>query len=116
MVYQVGRPAILDGNRFLPLIGIPIAKMLFSRTLFADCDPEPFTVATWMLKSLTTSPDRSAAARGCSAFRVTLLVAIARIPFPKRQIPADRKHTSRAGRRHLFSIGQRCPSGSRSSG
>src|ERR1700753_1276585 len=66
MVYQVGRPAIFDGKRFLPLMGTPIAKILFSRTLLADCDPEPLTVATWMLKSLTTSPDRPAAARGCS--------------------------------------------------
>src|ERR1700733_14897119 len=88
MVNQVGRPAIFDGKRFLPLIGTPIAKMLFSRTLFADWDPEPLTVATWMLKSLTTSPDRPAAPRGCSAFRVTSLVAIERIPFPKRQISA----------------------------
>ena len=32
---------MFDGKRFLPLMGIPIAKMLFSRTLFADCDPEP---------------------------------------------------------------------------
>jgi hypothetical protein len=31
---------------------------------------------------LTTSPDRPAAARGCSVFRVTSLVAIDRIPSP----------------------------------
>src|ERR1700752_1430444 len=117
MVYQVGRPAMLEGKRFLPLMGIPIAKMLFSRTLFADCDPEPLTVATWMLKSLTTSPDGPAAARDCSAFRVTLLlVAIEGIPFPKRQIPAGPGRASRPSYRHLFSIGQRCPSDSRGSG
>jgi len=28
-------------------------KMLRSRTALADCDPEPFTVAIWMEKSLT---------------------------------------------------------------
>ena len=54
MVYQVGSPAMFDGKRFLPLTGTPIPKMLFSRTLLADCDPEPFTVATLMLKSFTT--------------------------------------------------------------
>src|SRR5271163_697130 len=53
IVYQVGRPAMFDGKRFLPLTGIPIPKMLLSKTLFADCEPEPLTVATWMLKSLT---------------------------------------------------------------
>src|SRR5690349_17683372 len=51
MVYHVGRPAMLEGNRFLPETGTPIWKMLRSSTVFADCDPEPFTVATWMLKS-----------------------------------------------------------------
>src|SRR6185437_8534550 len=54
MVYQVGSPAMFDGNRFLPETGIPMRKMLRSSTLFADCEPEPLTVATWMLKSLTT--------------------------------------------------------------
>src|ERR1700728_538916 len=52
MVYQVGRPAILEGKRFLPLTGTPIAKMLRNRILLADWDPEPWTVAIWMLKSL----------------------------------------------------------------
>jgi hypothetical protein len=28
--------------------------MLFSKTLLADCEPEPFTVATLMLKSFVT--------------------------------------------------------------
>src|ERR1700729_3886751 len=54
MVYQVGNPAMLEGKRFFPLTGIPIPKMLLSRTRLADCEPEPFTVATWMLKSLMT--------------------------------------------------------------
>src|SRR5271157_3411394 len=51
---QVGCPAILEGKRFFPLAGTPIPKMLFSRTLLADCEPEPFTVATLMLKSFVT--------------------------------------------------------------
>src|SRR5271163_3948608 len=57
MVYQVGKPAMLEGKRFFPLTGMPIAKMLLSRTRFADCDPDPLTVATWMLKSLMTRLD-----------------------------------------------------------
>src|SRR5437763_1319796 len=28
--------------------------MVRRSTVFADCEPEPFTVATWMLRSLTT--------------------------------------------------------------
>ena len=46
IVYQVGSPAMFDGNRFFPLTGTPIPKMLFSSTLLADCEPDPFTVAT----------------------------------------------------------------------
>src|SRR5215471_7072282 len=37
--------------------------MLRSRTVLADCDPEPFTVATWILKSFTLRrPSRVCAA------------------------------------------------------
>src|SRR6266704_6035774 len=53
MVNHVGRPAMFDGNMFLPLTGTPIWKMDRIRTLFEDCEPEPLTVATWMVKSLT---------------------------------------------------------------
>src|SRR5437588_1347923 len=53
MVNQVGRPAMLDGNMFFPLTGTPIWKIERIRTLFDDCDPEPLTVATWMVQSLT---------------------------------------------------------------
>ncbi len=56
MVYQVGRPAMLDGKRFLPETGTPIWKILRSNTVLADCEPDPFTVATCMLKSFTTRP------------------------------------------------------------
>src|SRR5947209_4704971 len=52
MVNQVGRPAMLEGNMFFPLTGTPIWKMERIRTLFDDCDPEPLTVATWMVQSL----------------------------------------------------------------
>jgi hypothetical protein len=54
MMYQVGCPAMFEGKRFFPLTGTPISKMLFSKTLLADCEPEPFTVATLMLKSFVT--------------------------------------------------------------
>ena len=53
MVNQVGSPAMFEGNRFLPLTGMPIWKMARSSTLLAVWLPEPLTVATWMLKSLT---------------------------------------------------------------
>src|SRR5262245_4430926 len=54
MVNQVGSPAMFEGNRFLPLTGIPIWKMARSRMVLAVWLPEPLTVATVMLKSLTT--------------------------------------------------------------
>jgi hypothetical protein len=55
MVNQVGNPAMFEGKRFFPLTGIPIWKMARISTLLADWLPEPLTVATCMLKSLTTS-------------------------------------------------------------
>src|SRR5881296_1719256 len=54
MVNQVGSPAMFDGNRFLPLTGIPIWKIARRSTVLAVWLPEPLTVATWMLKSLMT--------------------------------------------------------------
>src|SRR5438445_9247034 len=53
MVNHVGNPAMFDGNMFFPLTGTPIWKMERINTLFEDCDPDPLTVATWMVKSLT---------------------------------------------------------------
>src|SRR5438552_10214782 len=53
MVNQVGRPAMFEGNMFLPLTGTPIWKMERIKTLFDDCDPDPLTVATWIVQSLT---------------------------------------------------------------
>ena len=50
---------MLEGKRFFPLTGTPIPKMLFSRTLLADCEPEPFTVATLMLKSFDDALPRA---------------------------------------------------------
>src|SRR5689334_15603405 len=54
MVYHVGRPAMFEGNRFLPETGTPIWKIVRNKTVLADCEPDPLTVATWRLKSLTT--------------------------------------------------------------
>ena len=45
IVYHVGSPAIFDGKRFFPETGTPMRKMLRRRTLLADCEPEPLTVA-----------------------------------------------------------------------
>jgi hypothetical protein len=45
-VYQVGSPAMFEGNMFFPEIGTPIWKMLRNKTVFELCDPDPFTVAT----------------------------------------------------------------------
>ena len=80
---------MLDGKRFLPLTGTPMPKILFSRTLLADCDPEPFTVATWMLKSLTMRLDAEycCVSEPCCVddalvvLRTTSPVAIWRDPF-----------------------------------
>src|SRR5690606_5023978 len=53
MVYHVGKPLMLDGNRFLPLTGIPIRNSDRINTSFEVWLPEPFLVATISAKSLT---------------------------------------------------------------
>ncbi len=45
---------MLEGKMFLPLTGIPMRKIARIRIALADWLPEPFTVAIWRLKSLTT--------------------------------------------------------------
>ena len=44
---------MFDGNRFLPDTGMPIWKSDRMRIRLAVWLPEPLTVATWMLNSLT---------------------------------------------------------------
>jgi hypothetical protein len=53
MVYQVGSPWILEGNRFFPETGIPILKRALSSVTLAVWLPEPFTVPMVIEKSLT---------------------------------------------------------------
>src|SRR5512147_3030934 len=54
MVYQVGSPAMFEGKRFFPETGTPIWNSVRSSTMFALCEPDPFTVATCRLMSLIT--------------------------------------------------------------
>lgn len=42
----------MDGNMFFEEQGIPILKIALKRILFAEALPEPFSVATQMLRSL----------------------------------------------------------------
>ena len=52
-MYHVGRPEIFEGNRFLPLTGIPMSNSVCKRIRFADCEPVPFAVAIFIVKSFT---------------------------------------------------------------
>jgi hypothetical protein len=45
---------MFEGNIFFPETGMPIWKIARIITLLAVWLPDPFTVAIWMLKSLTT--------------------------------------------------------------
>src|ERR1041385_77651 len=54
MVNHVGSPAMFEGNMFFPETGTPIWTMERIRTVLAVWLPELLTVATSMLKSLTT--------------------------------------------------------------
>src|SRR5262245_3788040 len=77
MVYQVGRPAMLDGKRFLPLTGMPILKNARIRVLLAVWLPEPLTVAATIAKSLTIG-SRAArlAPRELASVSITLIVLL----------------------------------------
>src|ERR1051326_859048 len=72
IVNHVGRPAMFDGNMFLPLTGTPIWKMERIRTLFDDCEPEPLTVAQRMVRSLSIG---AAGAGGSSRTAVAVSVS-----------------------------------------
>ena len=52
-MYHVGNPEIFDGNKFLPLTGIPMSNNVCRRIRFADCEPVPFAVAMLIVKSFT---------------------------------------------------------------
>src|SRR5690242_21572731 len=96
MVYQVGSPAMLDGNRFFPETGTPIWKMARSSTMFDDCDPDPFAVATWIEKSFTTGPraaDREA------PWVVEVWFSAMSAPARGRALPAPRGENNGGARR-----------------
>src|SRR5713226_5382810 len=100
MVYHVGSPAMFEGNRFLPETGTPIWKMLRNKTVLELCDPEPLTVATWILMSLIT---RFCSGGRLSAWRDTSVVAI-----PRPSSSFERKFSARKySGAELFIIRQR---------
>ena len=49
---HVGRPEMLLGKRFLPLTGTPIWNIELRMMRFEDCEPVPFAVAIFIVKSL----------------------------------------------------------------
>src|SRR5690348_15606319 len=53
MSNQVGRPSIFEGKTFFGATGIPSRRMALVIARFDDWLPEPLTVATRMVKSLT---------------------------------------------------------------
>jgi hypothetical protein len=50
--YQVGRPWMFEGNRFLPETGMPMRKIACISRPLALADPVPFTLASLRAKSL----------------------------------------------------------------
>src|SRR6476646_4991000 len=67
---------MFEGNRFLPVTGMPMRKNARIIVAFAEVLPEPLTVATTRAKSLTIG-GRSATAAVCGALCTsTVLVLI----------------------------------------
>ena len=50
-MYHVGSPEMFEGNIFFPLTGTPISNRDCSKMRLADCEPVPFAVALFMVKS-----------------------------------------------------------------
>src|SRR5215218_2401773 len=74
MVYQVGKPAMFEGNRFLPLTGMPILKIARMRVLLAVWLPDPLTVAATIAKSLTIDGrSRDSISDGFTCGSITLM-------------------------------------------
>ena len=76
-MYQVGRPWMLLGNRFLPTTGIPILKKARSNTPLLVWLPDPLIVAMFSEKLLITA-GRSATGIGasCTAILIPLLLGV----------------------------------------
>src|SRR5262245_37697580 len=101
MVYQVGRPAMLEGKRFLPLTGTPILKIARMRVLLAVWLPERLTVAATIAKSLTIG-SRSArpAPRGPASVSMTLIVLLRfGIHLAREKVP---RRADQPAPRHLY--------------
>jgi hypothetical protein len=81
MVYQVGSPAMLEGKRFFPETGMPIWKSARRSTVLALCEPDPFTVATWMEKSFTAG-SRRAERTGAAVAVSSMSLAVPGGPHP----------------------------------
>jgi hypothetical protein len=99
IVNQVGSPWMFEGKRFFPETGIPIWKIARIRMLFEDMLPEPFAVATWIEKSLTTSrgPAETGALSSRTAVDMLLLCPTWRDRGPKSY--QTRHFATRRGRR-----------------
>src|SRR3954468_11920595 len=53
--YQVGSPWMFEGKMLRGETGIPMRRKLLAKSSFAEAEPEPFTLASLMTKSLVAS-------------------------------------------------------------
>ena len=53
--YHVGRPWMLLGKMLRGLTGTPMRNTALAKSSFAEAEPEPFTLANLMTKSLVAS-------------------------------------------------------------
>src|SRR5438477_7527861 len=70
--YHVGRPWMFDGKMLRGLTGTPMRRIDFANSVFAEADPDPFTLANLTTKSLTASSfigsfRGARSVRGCSS-------------------------------------------------
>src|SRR3954470_18164935 len=105
MVYHVGRPAMFDGNMFLPEAGTPERSIDRSRTMLAVWLPEPLTVAIWMLKSLTTRCAFPDACCSCTARSVGDILKSLR----RMKIQESRRSSAAAGQPQKYITHERTP-------
>src|ERR1700716_1155272 len=90
--YHVGRPWMLDGKMLRGLTGTPMRRIAFAKSVLAEAEPEPLTLANLTTKSLS-------AASGFIGLLALAPVARASAPSLPRQKARGRAPPPR--RKHL---------------
>src|SRR3954467_5965941 len=80
--YQVGRPWMFDGKMLRGLTGTPMRRIDLAKSVLAEAEPEPFTLANLTTKSLTASILKRSSLPGVAALGWTAVS----LPAPSEEL------------------------------